>query len=315
MLYHNVKAPGDTRPTWRGGIIQVHVTRVCDLACVACTQGSNLGGKPTVITVENFEKAVISLIGYPGVVGIFGGNPTMHPKFTELCYILKNYIPFENRGLWSNNLNGHGRLCREIFNPAVSNLNVHENKDRFDEMKRDWPECNPIGLEDSRHSPPFVAMKDIEDLTDDDRWKLINNCDVNQYWSAMVCQFRGEVRAFFCELAGAQSMLHEHDLSYPDTGMKDLNGWWRKPIEKFENQILKHCFECGVPLRGKGDLAVNGTTEYVSETHLPIYKLKKGTRKLKVVRKLADLDGSVVRATDYIKNGLKQTPGIYFPEY
>src|SRR5690348_9139192 len=103
-----MKAPNDYRPTWRGGVIQIHITRACDLACTGCTQGSNLAGKPVVMPVELFEQACESLVGYEGVVGIFGGNPTLHPRFEAICATLRKYIPFEQRGLWSNNLNGHG---------------------------------------------------------------------------------------------------------------------------------------------------------------------------------------------------------------
>jgi organic radical activating enzyme len=313
MVYSNMKAPGDKRPTWRGGVIQVHVTRACDLSCVGCTQGSNLAGKPTVITLDNFEKAVKSLKDYYGVVGVFGGNPCLHPQFETLCEILEAHINWENRGLWSNNLRQHGKLCSKVFNPAVSNLNVHTKRDVYHRMKLDWPECNPIGLYDSRHSPPYVAMRDIEDLTDDDRWKLINNCDINQYWSAMLCQFRGELRAFFCEIAGAQSMLHENEDDYPDTGLVVTDDWWKLPIEAFDEQIRKHCFDCGIPLRGKGDLAVSGTREYVSKTHLNIYKLKGSSRELIQVSSTKELNGKVTRATDYINNGM--APTVWMPNY
>lgn len=299
-----MKAPSDKRPTWRGGILQIHITRACDLSCVSCTQGSNLGGRPTIMTLENFERAVISLRDYFGVVGIFGGNPTLHPQFESICDILSRHIPFEQRGLWSNNLGRHGNLCRTIFNPDVSNLNVHADANVYEAMKRDWPECNPIGLQDSRHSPPYVAMKDMEDLTIGKMESLIETCDVNQLWSAMVCQFRGELRGYFCELAGAQSMLHEHEHDYPDTGIRITDGWWRNSIDKFAHQIHKHCFECGVPLRGRGDFAVNGKTEYVSKTHEKIYKLKNKNKELKLVTNTKQLDGHVERATDYIKNGI-----------
>src|SRR5678815_4447941 len=119
--FSNMKAPGDKRPTWMGGIIQIHITRVCNLSCTHCTQGSNFGGKPVLMTLENFEIAVKSLRNYSGVVGVFGGNPTMHPQFAQICQILSEHIPWDHRGLWSNNLMGHGKLCRETFNPAVSN--------------------------------------------------------------------------------------------------------------------------------------------------------------------------------------------------
>lgn len=302
-----MKAPNDPRPTWRNGVIQIHVTRACDLSCTSCTQGSNLSGKPTIITLENFEIAVKSLRGYNGVIGIFGGNPTLHPKFGEICEILQHYISFDQRGLWSNNLNGYGKLCREIFNPNYSNLNVHGIKEREEEIKRDWPEkLDILGQQDSRHSPPFVAMKDL-DISLEEQERLIENCDINQLWSAMVCQFRGELRGFFCELAGAQSMLHENEIDYPDTGIPiydDLK-WWKFPIHQFEGQIKKHCFECGIPLRGKGDLS-QGKEEFVSKTHQNIYNLKrKDGKTINLVSKREQLNGTVNRATDYIQNGMR----------
>lgn len=301
--YSKMKAPGDTRPTWRNGILQIHITRACDLNCVACTQGSNLAGKITYITLENFEKAVESVKDYYGVIGIFGGNPVLHPKFSSICEILAKHIPFEQRGLWSNNLLSHGELCSRIFNPKVSNLNLHGKQELLIKFKETWPSSQPFGFEDSRHSPPFVAMKDLIDLPKEQQERLIESCDINQLWSAMICQFRGELRGYFCEIAGAQSMLHEHEEDYPDTGRTIYPGWWKQGIGHFENQINKHCFECGIPLRGIGDLS-QGSNEYVSQTHASIYKLKNPKSKtLHLVSKLSDLKGTVKRATDYIANG------------
>lgn len=299
-----MRAPGDYRPTWRGGVIQIHITRACDLSCIGCTQGSNLAGKPVMMSVSQFEEACKSLEGYQGVIGIFGGNPTLHPEFRSICDILCRYFPFDQRGLWSNNLNGYGSLCRDVFDPRYSNLNVHTSSNAYLEMKNDWPESNPKGLHDSRHSPPFVALRDMEDISDDERWDLISDCDINQFWSAMICVFRNKLRAFFCELAGAQSMLHENDPEYPDTGMALHPRWYTNYINRFERQITKHCMECGIPLRGFGDLAVGGTTEYVSKTHEGIYRLKKPAGKtVKLVSKTSDLNGTLFRATDYCENG------------
>lgn len=303
--FKNMKAPSDKKPTWMGGIIQIHITRACDLTCTHCTQASNWGGKPVMMSEYNFEKAVWSLKDYFGVVGVFGGNPCLHPQFNKFCEILAKYIPFERRGLWSNNLNGKGKICRETFNPAYSNLNVHCYESAYEEMKRDWPESNPIGQFDSRHSPVYVALDDIPELTIEDKWRLINNCDINQYWSAMICQFRGELRGFFCEIAGAQAMLNADNPSYPDTGVNISDNWWKLPITAFEDQILQHCFKCGVPLKGTGDLAVTGTKEFVSATYLPLAKLKRKDKEMVVVKSIKDIGGTVPRATDYIANGLE----------
>ena len=152
-------APGQTRPgIWRGGVLQIHITRACDLACHGCTQGSNLGGKPVMMSVEEFEVACSSLKGYFGVTGLFGGNPNFHPKFPEMCAILRRHFPQEQCGLWSNNLNGHGAICRTTFNPAHSNLNVHLSKAAHAEIVRDWPEAKRIvkGLTEDRDRKSVV---------------------------------------------------------------------------------------------------------------------------------------------------------------
>lgn len=296
--------PSQKRPTvWRGGVLQIHVTRACDMACFGCTQGSNLGGKPVMITVEDFEKACQSLEGYWGIVGMFGGNPAIHPKFEELCEIFTKYFPFEQRGLWSNNPLGKGKIMARTFNPAVSNLNVHLSQAAYDEFKRDWPASNPVGLEeDSRHSPPFVALKDV--ITDErKRWEMISNCDINKFWSAMVCSIPSKgLRGFFCEIAGAQAMLHANDPNWPDTGIPAEPGWWRRPMQDFADQVRVHCHSCGVPLRRYGQLAMTGEYEEVSDTHKDIYQPKDRNREVHLVQ--MDDGKHLNRMTDYIQNSV-----------
>ena len=303
----SMRAPSDKRGTeWREGVMQIHITNVCDLSCPNCSQGCNLQTHPQSMTLEQFEKAVVSVKDYYGVIGVYGGNPTLHHQFPEICEILRAHIPFEQRGLFTNGLNGHGKICRDTFNPMYSNLNVHAQLNVVEEFKRDWPEAlfNVKGYNHSRHTPTWVAIKDIEDMTDKEKWDAILDCDINKYWSAMIGLFRGDIRAWFCEIAGAQSRLHEDDMNYPDTGIPVTDGWWKLPIAVFENQVLKHCWECGIPLRGQGELD-NGPIESVSVTHLPIYKLKRPNGKMiKIVRNRSELGGKLARSTDYIENGL-----------
>lgn len=301
-----MKSPADRRQgIWREGVLQIWVTRSCDKACVGCTQGSNLAGKPTMITVEQFRDACRSLKNYWGVVGMFGGNPTTHPDFAALCRVMQEEIPFAQRGLWSNNLRGHGAIARETFNPEVSNLNVHLDQRAYEEMLSAWPESHPKGNDsDSRHSPPYVAMQDL--IPDpSERWRLIANCDVNQRWSAMIYVFRGELRGTFCELAGAQAMLHQDEPDYPDLGLPVTLDWWNQPMTAFEEQVKFHCHACGIPMRGAGDLAVNGTIEQVSVTHQNIYQLKMRSRTVQTVTMRQEL-GQVAVATDYIENATRR---------
>lgn len=305
-------APGQRRPgIWRNGVMQVFITRTCDKACFHCTQNSQLSGKANRITVEQFEQAIDSLRGYFGVIGIFGGNPALHPDFTEICRILRLKVPYEQRGLWCNKPFGKGKIMAQTFNPAVSNLNVHQDREAYDEFARDWPNCrNHLkGLDtDSRHGPPLVAMQDVID-SEESRWDLIANCDVNQKWSAMICPVRGQLRAFVCELMGAQAMLHQDNPNWmgtgspmPDTGLEVTEGWWRRPIQHFSEQIKLHCHACGIPLKGYGALANEGPNEQISKTHAEVFK-PKDKRKIELVSDLVQLgEQHLPRATDYLEN-------------
>lgn len=300
---------------WRNGILQIMVTRACDLACHHCTQGSNLAGRPVVMTPEQFEQAVASLEGYFGVIGVFGGNPCLSPHFEDYCRILRARVPFEQRGLWCNHPRGKGALARITFNPKHSNLNCHMNGEAYAEFARDWPESVPYlkGMDqDSIHGPPFVAMKDVID-DEAERWRLIGDCDVNKHWSALIGVVPGKgLRAFFCEIAYAQAALHADNPDWdgtgqpmPDTGLPVTPGWWRKPMADFSSQVLTHCHNCGIPLRRPGQLAIGGEREEFSETHRHIARPKVRGRVVEFVG-IESLMRSERPATEYLPN---VTPG------
>jgi|SRR5580692_9542712 hypothetical protein len=336
-----IVAPGQVRPSkpYRGGVIQVHVTRACNMACFNCTQGSQLAGKVHFMPAGMFDLALQSLEGYFGVVGVFGGNPCVHPQFPELCEVLRTRFPQEQCGLWSNDLmrEVNGAAARVTFNPRYSNLNCHMSTQAYADFKRWWPESQPFGAaSDSRHSPPFVAMSDVlrapcrkcggkgwtQEYVADEAdecsecrgagtvpdtgkiYELISSCDINQHWSAMVGMFRGELRAWFCEIAGAQSILHQDEPEYPDTGIPAVDYWWKLPMVAFKDQVRRHCFDCGVPLRGHGELAQAGEegVEQVSEAHKGVYRPKRLTRRVELVTVPAQLGVKLGRVTDYMGN-------------
>jgi hypothetical protein len=305
--------PSKKRPhIWKQGVMQIWITRSCDLSCRNCTQGSNLKGKNPAITVQQFSDALDSLQGYFGVIGMFGGNPAIHPQFEELCAVMREKVPFEQRGLWCNHPRGKGAIMRETFNPAVSNLNVHQVQSAYEEFLRDWPELrkftkdNLKGLSgDSRHVPWTTAMQDLIP-SEEERWKLIADCDINKNWSAIITVFRGELRAFFCEIAGAQAVLHQDNPDYPDTGMAVVPGWWERPMLDFSEQVKYHCHACGIPLKGYGALANggDGAAQQYTQTHADIVQLRIPDHTKQHVTEVAQVASKQVpRATDYIQNG------------
>lgn len=305
-------SPGQPRPRiMRGGIIQLVITRACDLACFHCTQGSNLAGKPAMMTVEQFDEACASLEGFPGVIGCFGGNCALHPQFDELCRIMRARFPREQRGLWCNNLNGKGAVARATFDVAHSNLNCHLNSDAYDEFCRDWPESIPYlkgQAQDSVHSSPWVAMRDVV-ADEEERWRLIGECDVNRWWSAALGVFRGKLRAYFCEIAYSQAALHADNPDWcgtksplPDTGLVPFPGWWRLPMEAFREQVETHCHACGIPLRRPGQFAIGGDHEEFSETHRYIARPKTRGRPVQMIESIGTVERPDRPATDYLPN-------------
>lgn len=337
--------PGTKRPNiWSNGVLQIWITRSCDLSCSGCTQGSNLAGNSGRISLQHFETAVQSLKGYFGVVGIFGGNPALHPQFNEICDILAANVPWAQRGLWCNHPRGKMAAIRKTFNPRFSNLNVHLVRAAYDEFVSGWPELVPYikGLDpawpeaeeikrtksakeyahrvgDARHSPPYLAMQDLDRLplpngdtienTIENRWDLISDCDINRNWSAMIAVFRDQLRGFFCEIAGAQAILHQNEPDYPDTGVSIVPGWWQEPMTAFAAQARHHCHACGIPLRLRGELAVGGTVERVTQTHAGVVRPKSPGRTVQLVQLSTDVNGTgtVQRVTDYIENGDRQS--------
>lgn len=345
-----MKAPGDVRSSKHTKcVIQILVTSSCNLSCTNCTQLSQIRRKPWFMTPDQFELACKSLQGYKYVVGVFGGNPAISPYFADYCEIIKQHFPFEQRGIWCNHPLGKAHLMRGVFNPAVSNLNVHLDREAYNQFRKDWPESMPFGLNvDSRHSPCYVAMKDVlkkvcpecngkgERATyyDDGNlqflgkceecngqgniydestaYDLISRCDINQRWSSMIGVFRGQLRAWFCEIAGAQAIYHQDDPNYPDTGLDPIEHqqlgrqWWQSPMTFFAHQVRQHCHNCSVPLRGYGSLAQSEDgVEQVSETHAPGYLPKKKDRRVQLVTVMDELKSKNLRVTEYLQGATK----------
>lgn len=299
--------PSQPRPDrWMGGVLQIQITRACDQSCFHCTQGSNLAGKPVMMTPEQFEHACDSLEGYPHVVGIFGGNPAMHPQFDEICRIFRSKFPFEQRGLWCNNPLGKGAICAETFNPRHSNLNVHLDDSAYKDFYDTWPASRPYlkGLqENSRHGSPFVSRSDIG-LSEEEINEGTATCEVNQFWSALIGVVKGETKGFVCELMYTFAVLHEKDPDWPDIGMAIEPGWWRRPMVDFADQVRATCKHCGMPNKSYGQLAIGGDHEDVSKTHQPWFRPKTKDRLVQLVTHRDQIkEGALKSAITYIENG------------
>ncbi len=213
-------------------IIQIDVSNICDRSCANCTRfcGHYRPEKLYFMDVDYYEKAVKSLKDFPGVIGMIGGEPTLHPRFPELCEILCSYVSEKKRrGLWSNK-GGKFREYKKIIDRTFGhfNLNDHISHDIF-------------------HTPILVASEDmIKDgrLTEDAWRKYTDTCWVQTTWSATI----NPKGAYFCEVA---AMLHFLFDGKNGWDIVQEPRWWEKKVPEYSSQIEWACRKCGcqLPLR------------------------------------------------------------------
>lgn len=242
-------APIDKLRSGVNDIIQIVITTACTLNCSNCTQLLPFRNDYRHMSLECFREAVQSLKSWPGVIGIFGGNPCSHPQFEKICEILAEEIPEQwRRGLWSNDLLKHGYIVRKTFFPdGRFNLNAHGSYKAARDIELFLPGrlIPKSASTQSMHAPILVSHHDLGISDQDfDAWR--EDCDINQKWSGAIVEREGKPYAYFCEVAAAiEGVLGVN------TGIPAVPGWWEESITHFEKQI-NTCDACAVPLRLKG---------------------------------------------------------------
>jgi len=243
-------------PIYAAHVIQIDVTNACPHECANCTRFVGHHKNPFFMDLETVKKALGSLQGFPGRIGLMGGEPTMHPKFAEICALYREMIPEKRRrGLWTAGYKWkeYEDVIKETFDTDLIVYNPHLKEDKG------W------------HQPLLIAADEI--IKDKElMWKLINDCWVQKRWSPSITP-KG---AFFCEVAGAMDMLFGEKGGYPIE-----KGWWNKTPEQFQDQVKRFCVKCSaaIPLKIPSshlnqDLCSKGNAERLKATGSP--KMLKG---------------------------------------
>ncbi|GAB4169420.1 MAG: hypothetical protein OHK0024_05010 [Thalassobaculales bacterium] len=210
-------------------VIQVEITNACYLKCANCTRHVGHHRKPFFMELDQVRRAIDSLEGFPGRIGLMGGEPTMHPKFAEICKIYQEMIPDRRRReFWTSGWrwDEYKDVINETFDPDLIAFNDH---------------TAPGG----RHQPLLVA---IDDVVDDKAlmWNLIDNCWIQNQWSASITP-KG---AFFCEVAASVDYLFAGEGGWPVE-----KGWWKRVPADFKSQSERLCVKCSgaLPLQRPSD--------------------------------------------------------------
>lgn len=249
--------------------IQIDITNACNKKCSNCTRFCGNHEKTFFMDFETFKRAVNSLKGYDGVIGVMGGEPTLHPQFERFArYLNDTYKEWQKEGTAPssdsdkvNRLNyPQKEFIKEIHRSEFDTHHIRKHSDGHNNFMMSGPglwsnmgdtyrkyyeliqDMFPVQflndhINASFHQPGLFSRKDLG-LSDKDWYKLRDNCWIQNEWSATVTP-KG---AFFCEIAGALDMLFDGP-----GGWKIEEDWWRRKPEDFFDQ-LHWCEICGFAL-------------------------------------------------------------------
>jgi hypothetical protein len=289
-------------------IICVDVTNRCDLRCSNCTRLLVNQARHWDMKPDNFRAALRSLEGYKGVIAMIGGNPCLHRSFTDLCQIFVEEVPVKRqRGLWSNNVFEYQEVIRDTF--GFFNLNPHNDEKCVKSMEKLKQYIPGIQYYQghSRHAPLLTAMRDLYP-DEEEMWEMIADCDINKHWSASIVESKGELRAYFCEVAASFDLARGGD-----HGAKVTKDWWRKSIVDYSDQVKRFCPGCGVPARLKAQVDLDEVDTY-TETNADIVQKSRGKRKTVRVDTLEQTATSTRPVTDYTEQhgvpAVAAAPGV-----
>lgn len=274
------------KPIWEAWFCHIEVNNICAQNCAYCTRYIRHLRKDQKYNMDpaTFRKALISLDGFPGRLGIIGGEPLLHPAFEELCFIMKYefQIPREKIGLWTSGgpqLPRYLKLINDVF--GIVAYNEHNKQQRKAQL----------------HQPLTMA---IEEAVKDKKYRqdLIDNCWVQKAW----CPSINPKGGFFCEVAQAIDIILDGPGGYPIEP-----GWWLKAPHHFKDQIDRYCKYCGGPIPIKREL-LNNKKQKFSPHLLAIFKAH-GLRSLS--SEFVDIFDRQLTIEEMEKNKLEWDPRHY----
>jgi len=215
------------RSVFDNDTIQIEITNACLLECANCTRFVG-HQKPYFMDWDTFKQAVDSMVGYPFMTGLMGGEPLLHPQFEKFCDYALEKLGKRHLGLWTCFPKGYEKY-REIICRTFDHifLNDHTRGDIY-------------------HHPFLVAAQEM--VPDRKRmFLLVNNCWAQASWSASI----NPKGAYFCEMAAALSLLFDGG-----RGWKVEPEWWTRTVKDFTSQIEEFCPQCGgaLPLKRRSSL-------------------------------------------------------------
>lgn len=262
-----MKSPKDMK------IIQIQLTNACINKCSNCTRFCGWHQKPFYMDFETFKKAVDSLQGFTGMIGIMGGQPTLNPQFQKMVNYLNQKYPEQSIPLIMpqksfNNYreNFLGSLCHKKGLWSCLGKKYYDN---FELIQDTFSyQCINDHRNSGQHQALLVSRKDLG-ISDNQFYFLRDNCWIQNLWSASITP-KG---CFFCQVAAALDMLFNGP-----GGWKIEKDWWKRTPKQFGDQLswCQYCSAClKVPSKkGNDEIDIISNTNYELLKNKNAYKAK-----------------------------------------
>jgi len=240
--------------------------------------------------MQQFIEAVDSVLEFPHMIGIIGGEPLLVPHFEEMCSYLREKLPKEKCGLWTCLPKGF-----EHYREAICSTFGHIL-------------LNDHTRNDVLHSPVLVSAKELcKDENDKAKmWYLIDHCWVQNCWSASI----NPTGAYFCEVAAALSLYLRLKV-----GWKVEPGWWEKIPIQFKEQAEACCPLCGCAMPLMKRASIEGIDDISPLMFERIKncspKIEKGKYKIHDLKMFRDMRNSATYKDEEYRAGIAERYGIF----
>ncbi len=219
---------------------------VCDRRCLYCSRFRRHipDNKLWNLPLSTLEAALLSVRDYGKTIKFLGGEPLLHPKFEQMCLMIRDILPTQNLHL----LTSGGKYWDKYYDLIYKTFDyIALNK----HSKEQYDKC--------RHQPITVA---VSDAVPDERVRqiLIDNCWTDRTWCPVI-NIHG---LYFCEIAAAID-----DLLYDGANAwKVTPQWWLR--DEQDNTQRHLCQLCGMCLPMEREL-ISTRNEKISPGLLAMY--------------------------------------------
>ncbi len=251
--------------------IQIDITNACVHECSNCSRMCGNHKKPFMMDFDTFKAAIDSLEDFEGMVGIIGGELTLHPEFEKFIQYAGTKIKertlhdqyfFAPKKDYMQSVWSYSSVMKQLAKARglVISSTIPKQYYKHYELITDYFTCFRVNdhSSPSYHQPSMIAYRDLG-ISDEEFLILRDNCWLHGKWSATI----NPKGAFFCEMAGALDVLFNGP-----GGWKIEQGWWKREIEDYKDQ-WHWCELCGMCLT----TCTRDANEEVDDVTETLYKM------------------------------------------